>query len=86
MDFSAKAAIENVTVRYPAGLTANVGGVLYYDGDAKSQTLSGEVNVEYAYSLILRRDRRPVLALQVDDLDMAGRVLQQHGFELVGQD
>jgi hypothetical protein len=51
-----------------------------------SLLLSGEVNVEYAYSLLLRRDRRPVLALQVDDMDMAGRVLQQHGFALVGQD
>jgi len=43
VDFSTKASIENVTVRYPAGLTATVGGVLYYDGDASTQTLSGEV-------------------------------------------
>jgi autotransporter translocation and assembly factor TamB len=43
VDFSAKASVENVTVRYPAGLTATVGGVLYYDGDASAQTLSGEV-------------------------------------------
>jgi translocation and assembly module TamB len=48
VDFSAKAAIENVTVRYPAGLIANVGGVLYYDGDVESQTLSGEVNIRKA--------------------------------------
>jgi len=43
VDFSTKASIENVTIRYPAGLTATVGGVLYYDGDASAQTLSGEV-------------------------------------------
>jgi autotransporter translocation and assembly factor TamB len=48
VDFSARAAIENVTVRYPAGLTANVGGVLYYDGDSGNQTLSGEVNIRKA--------------------------------------
>ena len=48
MDFSTKASIENVTVRYPAGLTANVGGVLYYDGDAETQTLSGEVLIRKA--------------------------------------
>ncbi|MHB8844675.1 MAG: translocation/assembly module TamB domain-containing protein [Nitrospirota bacterium] len=48
VDFSARAAIENVTVRYPAGLVATVGGALYYDGDADSQTLSGEVQVRRA--------------------------------------
>ncbi len=48
MDFSSRAAIENVTVRYPAGLTALLGGTLYYDGDAESQTLSGEVSVRKA--------------------------------------
>jgi hypothetical protein len=51
-----------------------------------SLLVSGEVNVEYAYSLILRHDRQSVLALQVDDLDMAGRVLRSHGITLVGQD
>jgi hypothetical protein len=48
VDFSSRAIIENVTVRYPAGLTANVGGVLYFDGDTESQTLSGEVNIQKA--------------------------------------
>ncbi len=48
VDFSAKASIENVTVRYPAGLTATVGGVLYYDGDASAQTLSGEIAIRKA--------------------------------------
>jgi len=43
VDFSTKASMENVTVRYPAGLTATVGGVLYYDGDASAQILSGEI-------------------------------------------
>jgi hypothetical protein len=51
-----------------------------------SVLVAGEVNVEYAYSLILRTpDGHPVLALQVDDLEMAGRVLGSHKFTLVGQ-
>ena len=48
VDFSAKAMVENVTVRYPAGMTATLGGSLYYDGDPSSQTLSGEVGIRRA--------------------------------------
>jgi autotransporter translocation and assembly factor TamB len=48
VDLSTKAAIENVTVRYPAGLTATLGGVLYFDGDASAQTLSGEISIRKA--------------------------------------
>ena len=48
VDFSLKAAIENVAVRYPPGMTATLGGSLYYDGDAASQTLSGEVGIRRA--------------------------------------
>lgn len=45
-DFSARAVIDNVTVRYPQGLTAVLGGSLYYDGDRFVQTLSGEVVIQ----------------------------------------
>ncbi len=48
VDFSAKAVIEYVTVRYPQGMTATLGGSLYYDGDPSSQTLSGEVGIRRA--------------------------------------
>ena len=48
VEFSSKAAIENVTVRYPPGMTATLGGSLYYDGDPSSQTLSGEVGIRRA--------------------------------------
>jgi len=48
VDFSSKAVIENVTVRYPTGMTATLGGSLYYDGDPSSQTLSGEVAIRRA--------------------------------------
>jgi autotransporter translocation and assembly factor TamB len=48
LDFSTKASIENVTVRYPQGMTATLGGSLYYDGDTSTQTLSGEVGIRRA--------------------------------------
>ena len=40
----------------------------------------------YLYGLILESEGHPVLALQADDLGMAGRVLRHNGFRLVGQD
>lgn len=49
VDFSTKAVIENITVRYPPGMTATLGGSLYYDGDPSSQTLSGEVGIKRAH-------------------------------------
>jgi hypothetical protein len=51
-----------------------------------SVLLSAEVNLEYAYGLILQAEGLPLIALQVDDLSMAGRVLMHKGFTLVGQD
>lgn len=45
VDFSARTIVDNVGVRYPAGLTASLGGTLYYDGDTESQTLSGELRL-----------------------------------------
>lgn len=48
-DFSAKAVVDNVTVRYPQGLTAVLGGSLFYDGDRSVQNLSGEVVIRRAH-------------------------------------
>ena len=48
VDFSSKVKIENITVRYPVGFTATLGGELYYDGDASQQMLSGEVGIRRA--------------------------------------
>jgi translocation and assembly module TamB len=47
-DFSAKAAAENVTVRYPEGLTSTLSGNLYYDGTASEQSLTGDVVIKRA--------------------------------------
>ena len=51
-----------------------------------SVLLGAEVNLMYAYGLILQSDDHSLLALQADDLDMASRVLIRNGFPLVGQD
>jgi hypothetical protein len=51
-----------------------------------SVLLGAEVNLWYVYGLILQAEGHPILALQADDLEMAGRVLLGNGFPLVGQD
>jgi translocation and assembly module TamB len=47
-EFSAKAGMENVTVRYPEGMTSTLSGELFYDGDASEQSLSGDVTIKRA--------------------------------------
>lgn len=44
-DFSTTMAFENVTVRYPEGLTSTLSGDLAYEGDAAEQGLSGDVAI-----------------------------------------
>lgn len=51
-----------------------------------SVLLGAEVSLWYVYALILQADGHPVLVLQADDLEMAGRVLRTNGFPLIGQD
>jgi TamB, inner membrane protein subunit of TAM complex/AsmA family len=47
-EFSAKTSVENVTVRYPEGLTSTLAGELYYDGDASQQSLAGDITIRRA--------------------------------------
>ncbi len=47
-EFSAKASMNNVTVRYPEGLTSTLSGELYYDGDTSEQSLSGDIKIKRA--------------------------------------
>ncbi len=47
-DFSTTAAFENVTVRYPEGLTSTFSGSLYYDGDLSEQSLTGDLMIRRA--------------------------------------
>ncbi|HVT88145.1 MAG TPA: hypothetical protein VHD56_04775 [Tepidisphaeraceae bacterium] len=46
--------------------------------------LSAEINIHYAYPLLVR-PRRPSLVLYVDDPTMAAQVLIRKGFVLVGE-
>jgi hypothetical protein len=70
---------ELLGVQLPAGPRFGIQRVL-------STLLGAEVSLMYVYGLILQSDGHPLLALQADDLGMAGRVLQRNGFPLVGQD
>jgi autotransporter translocation and assembly factor TamB len=47
-DFSSSASFDNVTLRYPEGLTTTVSGELYYDGNASEQSLNGDIAVKRA--------------------------------------
>ena len=47
-DFSTRTVIDNVIIRYPPGLTANLGGTLYYEGSLEAQSLTGEVIIKKA--------------------------------------
>jgi translocation and assembly module TamB len=47
-DFSARATADNVTVRYPEGLTSTLSGNLYYDGDTSEQALTGDFVIKRA--------------------------------------
>jgi hypothetical protein len=47
-DFSTKATVDDVTVRYPEGLTSTLSGNLYYEGDVSTQTLTGDIMIKHA--------------------------------------
>jgi translocation and assembly module TamB len=48
LEFTTKTTVSDVTVRYPEGLTSTLSGVLYFDGDAKERTFSGDVLIKRA--------------------------------------
>ncbi len=45
-----------------------------------------ECNIYFTYSFITRPENKPVLALHVDDEEIACNVLRQHHFKLLTQD
>lgn len=49
-----------------------------------SALLAAEINIHYAYPLLLR-PRGPALALYVDDPTLAARLLLRRGFILIGE-
>ena len=54
--------------------------------DVMQALLSAEVKVIYVYSLVTRVEQRTVLALSVEDMEMAERAILGVGLELVDQD
>lgn len=52
--------------------------------DICSALLAAEINIHYAYPLLLR-PRAPSLALHVDDSTLAARLLIKKGFILIGE-
>ena len=51
-----------------------------------SSLLQAEVNIQYTYPLMCRPDGRCAVAISVDDIEMAIKVLTEHGHRLVNED
>jgi len=47
--------------------------------------LAAELNIHFAYPLMLRPNGTPTIALSVDDLTLAGQILRRKDFRLFGE-
>ncbi|MBL0928487.1 MAG: acetolactate synthase [Phycisphaerales bacterium] len=47
--------------------------------------LGAELNIHFAYPVMLRPNGRPTIALSIDDLTLAGQILRRKGFRLFGE-
>ncbi|MCA9304711.1 MAG: hypothetical protein KC996_11370 [Phycisphaerales bacterium] len=47
--------------------------------------LGAEINIAFAYPLMIRRQENPTIAIAVDDPTLAGQVLRRKGFALLGE-
>jgi hypothetical protein len=47
--------------------------------------LAAELNIHFAYPLMLRPNGTPTIALAVDDLTLAGQILRRKNFRLFGE-
>ena len=50
-----------------------------------SALLAAEINIHYAYPLLLRPRGSPALALYVEDPTLAAQLLIKKGFTLIGE-
>lgn len=48
--------------------------------------LGAELNIRFAYPLMLGLDGRPAIALSVDDQTLAGQILRKKNFRLLGEE
>jgi len=47
--------------------------------------LAAELNIRFAYPLMLKPDATPTIALAVDDMTLAGQILRKKNFRLLGE-
>ena len=47
--------------------------------------LGAELNIHFAYPVMLRPNGTPTIALSVDDLTLAGQLLRRKDFKLLGE-
>jgi len=48
--------------------------------------LGAELNIRFAYPVMLRREESPTVAIAVDDLTLAGQILLRKRFRLLGEE
>jgi hypothetical protein len=48
--------------------------------------LGAELNIRFAYPVMLRREDSPTVAIAVDDLTLAGQILLRKRFRLLGEE
>lgn len=48
--------------------------------------LAAELNIRFAYPVLLERETNPMIALAVDDHTLAGQILRRKGFRLLGEE
>ncbi|MFO0829624.1 MAG: hypothetical protein U0572_15905 [Phycisphaerales bacterium] len=51
-----------------------------------SYLLGAELNIRFAYPVLLLREGNPTIALAVDDNTLAGQILRRKGFRLLGEE
>ena len=47
--------------------------------------LGAELNIAFAYPLMLKPNGRPTIAMAVDDPTLGGQILRRKGFHLLGE-
>ncbi|MCC6231498.1 MAG: acetolactate synthase [Verrucomicrobiales bacterium] len=52
---------------------------------ALAALLEAEINIHYMYAFLALPASRPVLALNLEDIDVATQALQRHNFRVLGQ-
>ena len=47
--------------------------------------LGAELNIEFAYPVLLKPNGAPTIAIAVDDMTLAGQILRRKGFRMLGE-